>query len=31
MKGIVFNLLEEAVSSDFGEATWDRLLDVFRN
>jgi hypothetical protein len=27
MKGIVFNLLEEAVSSDFGEATWDRLLD----
>lgn len=27
MKGIVFNLLEEAVSSEFGEATWDRLLD----
>ncbi len=27
MKGIVFNLLEEAVSKDFGEATWDRLLD----
>lgn len=27
MKGIVFNLLEEAVSRDFGEATWDRLLD----
>ncbi|UVW27272.1 heme NO-binding domain-containing protein [Massilia sp. H6] len=27
MKGIVFNLLEEAVSIDFGEATWDRLLD----
>lgn len=27
MKGIVFNLLEEAVNTDFGEATWDRLLD----
>lgn len=27
MKGIIFNLLEEAVSSDFGEATWDKLLD----
>lgn len=27
MKGIVFNLLEEAVSGDFGEATWDHLLD----
>jgi hypothetical protein len=27
MKGIVFNLLEEAVSADFGDATWDRLLD----
>lgn len=27
MKGIVFNLLEEAVSGDFGDATWDRLLD----
>ncbi|MEH6433891.1 heme NO-binding domain-containing protein [Massilia sp. DD77] len=27
MKGIVFNLLEEAVSTEFGEATWDRLLD----
>lgn len=27
MKGIVFNLLEEAVSNDFGEATWDKLLD----
>ncbi|NNG21749.1 heme NO-binding domain-containing protein [Telluria aromaticivorans] len=27
MKGIVFNLLEEAVSKEFGEATWDRLLD----
>ncbi|THC41868.1 heme NO-binding domain-containing protein [Massilia sp. Mn16-1_5] len=27
MKGIVFNLLEEAVSTEFGDATWDRLLD----
>lgn len=27
MKGIVFNLLEEAVTAEFGEATWDRLLD----
>lgn len=27
MKGIVFNLLEEAVSRDFGETMWDRLLD----
>jgi hypothetical protein len=27
MKGIIFNLLEEAVTTDFGEATWDRLLD----
>lgn len=27
MKGIVFNLLEEAVSKEFGEDTWDRLLD----
>ena len=27
MKGIVFNLLEEAVTTDFGDATWDRLLD----
>ncbi|MBQ5940831.1 heme NO-binding domain-containing protein [Massilia sp. AB1] len=27
MKGIVFNLLEEAVTTEFGEATWDRLLD----
>ena len=27
MKGIVFNLLEEAVSQEFGEATWDQLLD----
>ncbi|KQV45000.1 heme NO-binding protein [Massilia sp. Root335] len=28
MKGIVFNLLEEAVSNAYGEAAWDRLLDV---
>ena len=28
MKGIVFNLLEEAVSTQFGEETWDRLLDA---
>lgn len=27
MKGIVFNLLEESVSAEFGDATWDRLLD----
>ncbi|QOY92830.1 heme NO-binding domain-containing protein [Massilia sp. UMI-21] len=27
MKGIVFNLMEEAVSAEFGEETWDRLLD----
>jgi hypothetical protein len=27
MKGIVFNLLEEVVSKEFGEATWDKLLD----
>jgi hypothetical protein len=27
MKGIVFNLLEETVSKEFGEATWDKLLD----
>jgi hypothetical protein len=27
MKGIVFNLLEEAVSTEFGEETWDQLLD----
>ncbi len=27
MKGIVFNLLEEAVTTEFGDATWDRLLD----
>ena len=28
MKGIVFNLLEEAVSKEFGEDTWDDLLDA---
>ena len=27
MKGIIFNLLEEAVSKEFGEVTWDKLLD----
>jgi hypothetical protein len=27
MKGIVFNLLEEAVCKEFGEDTWDQLLD----
>ncbi|EGF33199.1 hypothetical protein IMCC9480_951 [Oxalobacteraceae bacterium IMCC9480] len=27
MKGIIFNLLEEAVSKEFGDATWDKLLD----
>jgi len=28
MKGIVFNLLEEVVSKEYGEETWDRLLDA---
>jgi len=28
MKGIVFNLLEELVRRDFGEDTWDDLLDA---
>lgn len=27
MKGIIFNLLENAVSTEFGEETWDKLLD----
>ncbi|SNS91879.1 Haem-NO-binding [Noviherbaspirillum humi] len=27
MKGIVFNLLEEAVSSEYGDAVWDQFLD----
>ena len=28
MKGIVFNLLEQIVSRDYGEDTWDDLLDA---
>ncbi|MBY0521029.1 MAG: heme NO-binding domain-containing protein [Sphingomonas sp.] len=28
MKGVIFNLLEEAVVSQFGDATWDDLLDA---
>jgi hypothetical protein len=28
MKGIVFNLLEEIVSRDYGEDTWDALLEA---
>ena len=28
MKGIIFNLLEEAVSQQYGENTWDDLLDA---
>ncbi|MGH2722353.1 MAG: heme NO-binding domain-containing protein [Actinomycetota bacterium] len=27
MKGIIFNLLEEVVSEEFGESAWDELLD----
>ena len=27
MKGVIFNLLEQAVSTEFGAATWDKLLD----
>lgn len=27
MKGIIFNLLEEVVTTEYGAATWDRLLD----
>lgn len=27
MKGIVFNLLEQVVSSEYGEETWDSLLE----
>ena len=27
MKGVVFNLLEQLVSRDYGEDTWDDLLD----
>lgn len=26
MKGIVFNFLEQAVSTEFGEETWNKLL-----
>jgi hypothetical protein len=28
MKGIIFNLLEEVVTQEFGEATWDQLLEA---
>lgn len=28
MKGIVFNLLQEAVTREYGEDTWDSLLDA---
>ena len=28
MKGIVFNLLQESVSREYGEETWDSLLDA---
>ncbi|MGH2979364.1 MAG: heme NO-binding domain-containing protein [Solirubrobacterales bacterium] len=28
MKGIVFNLLEETVSHDYGEDVWDQLLEA---
>lgn len=28
MKGIIFNLLEQVVIEEFGEATWDSLLDT---
>jgi len=28
MKGVVFNLLQEVVTAQYGEATWDRLLDA---
>jgi hypothetical protein len=28
MKGIVFNLLEEVVSTAYGDAAWDQLLDA---
>lgn len=27
MKGVVFNVLEQVVSAEHGEDTWDRLLD----
>jgi hypothetical protein len=28
MKGIIFNLLEEVVTAEYGPATWDSLLDA---
>ena len=28
MKGVVFNLLEQLVARDYGEDTWDALLDA---
>lgn len=28
MKGVVFNLLQEVVSAEYGEDTWDSLLDA---
>lgn len=28
MKGVVFNLLEQLVARDFGEDTWDALLEA---
>lgn len=27
MKGVIFNLLEQAVSDEYGEGTWDQLLE----
>src|SRR5437773_2399002 len=30
MKGIVFNLLEQVVRQEYGEATWDQLLAAAR-
>jgi hypothetical protein len=30
VKGVVFNLLEQLVVRDFGEDTWDALLDASR-
>ena len=28
MKGVIFNLLEEAVVDQFGDDSWDDLLDA---
>ena len=28
MKGIIYNLLEEVVSAEHGEDTWDALVDA---